>query len=122
MENGCEFAYLLASGIFSQAIFSKAGYNVLKEFRYEDMLDPYGKPIIWDYREHKITQLVYKKFWTPFVFPALDFPDPYQLPLNAYKVRQWQFSAATKPIPAASKQYYTVFFMIFDKATNYSSN
>jgi hypothetical protein len=44
-----------------QAIFSKAGYHVLKEFRYDEMLDLRGKPIIWDYREHEITRLVYMK-------------------------------------------------------------
>jgi N-acetylglutamate synthase-like GNAT family acetyltransferase len=59
---GCQYVYLLASGLYSQAIFAKAGFKVLKQFRYEDMLDPYGKPIIWDYREHTITQLVYFKF------------------------------------------------------------
>ena len=29
---------------------------------YEELVDPYGKAIIWDYREHKITQLVYMKY------------------------------------------------------------
>jgi hypothetical protein len=38
------------------------GYQVLKQFLYEEMVDPYGNTIIWDHREHKITQLVYKKF------------------------------------------------------------
>ena len=60
-DKGCEYAYLLASGIYSQATFAKAGYKVLKEFRYEEMLDPYGSPIIQDFREHKITRLVYSK-------------------------------------------------------------
>ena len=60
--NECEYTYLLASGKYSQAIFAKIGYKVLKEFMYEELVDPYGKAIIWDYREHKITQLVYMKY------------------------------------------------------------
>ena len=58
-ENGCEFSYLMATGIYSQPMFRKLGYNVLNEVSYENMLDPRGKKIVWDHREHKSVQLIF---------------------------------------------------------------
>ena len=60
-HGGAEFGYLIASGKFSQAVFSKVGFEVLKEIKYADFMDKNGKQIIWDNREHPTCQLMCMK-------------------------------------------------------------
>jgi len=60
-DNGCEFSYLMATGVYSQSMFKKLGYKVLNEVSYAEMLDPNGHKIVWDHREHKSVQLLYFK-------------------------------------------------------------
>jgi len=61
VESGCEYSYLVATGIFSQSLFAKVGYQVLKEVKYEDILDKRGRKIVWDHREHSTTQVMFLK-------------------------------------------------------------
>jgi hypothetical protein len=45
MEKNCEYAYLLASGIYSQAIFAKAGVDLIKLFYLLTTLQVWKKKV-----------------------------------------------------------------------------
>ena len=51
-EQDCDYVRVLVSGIYSKAIFKKAGFTDLFEVEYESVKDLQGKTLIWDHREH----------------------------------------------------------------------
>ena len=60
--DGAEYSYLIASGIYSQAVFSKVGFQALAELEYKTFVDKYGQQIIWDNQEHEMAKLMFMKF------------------------------------------------------------
>jgi GNAT superfamily N-acetyltransferase len=54
-DQGCSYQYLLASGIYSQKIFSNNGFVILTEKNYEDFKDNNGKILI-QHEIHKTNQ------------------------------------------------------------------
>ena len=57
-EKGCAYVYILATGIYSQAIFKSLGFTLLKEKVYEEFKDYDGTEFFCDMREHKKAQVV----------------------------------------------------------------
>ena len=60
-KNGCEYMYILATGMYSSRIFADLEFSVLKEMLYEDIKDGKGRLVFNDTREHKKMQVIYKK-------------------------------------------------------------
>ena len=57
-EKGCGFAYLLATGIYSQKIFSELQYEILAEVEYKDFVDKKGQVVVDLTEEHLSAQLL----------------------------------------------------------------
>ena len=56
---GSEVYFVKATGVRSQALFDKAGFNVLREYEYDKILDKYGRILINDAREHKVVKTMF---------------------------------------------------------------
>ena len=51
-EHKCEYYYAALTGIYSQAIFAKKGFKVMKRIDYHDLRDLKGNLIVPDPKEH----------------------------------------------------------------------
>ena len=56
-EKGCSHQYLLATGIYSQAIMANNGFITLKEMPYSDVKDRHGTVIV-DHPVHKTMKVM----------------------------------------------------------------
>ena len=56
---GSELYFVKATGLRSQALFEKAKFSVLREFKYDKVLDKYGRVLVNDAREHKSVKTMY---------------------------------------------------------------
>ena len=57
-EKGCGFAYLLATGIYSQKIFQDLQFEILAEVEYKTVLDKKGQAVVDLTDEHLSAQLM----------------------------------------------------------------
>ena len=54
----CSHIYILATSLYSQAIFRKLQYQVVNQVAYDDFKDKNGKIFFKDMKEHKNCQIV----------------------------------------------------------------
>ena len=56
-ENKCGYMYLLATGIYSQKIFTDLKFDKLNEVAYKTFVDKHGKVVLDQTEEHLTAQV-----------------------------------------------------------------
>ena len=57
----CDLVYLMATGNYSQKIYTDMGFETLRTVKYEHFKDSNGQPVLTKTDPHKLAKIMYLK-------------------------------------------------------------